>query len=98
MYNGLDLTNRRGKPFCHKIKCRVSKDLNQAYGGLFCNKHLLEIADIRCRLEQVKYIESKTPQDWLNEIKIRQEEMLFRKIMEPGHMNYLLDLEKLYLN
>ena len=97
LFRGLDLHNRKGKPFCHKVNCRVTINLIIAYGGLFCPKHYQQIYDIRTRLDYIKSIENKTDDQWRHEIYIRREEMLFRKRMEEGHMHYLLQLEQKYL-
>jgi chaperonin cofactor prefoldin len=85
-----DLRNQNGDLLCHGVKCRRHTKLNEQFGGLFCNKCLEKIKAIR-----EKILHDTTSFEKLkNEIEARREEVLFRKVMEPGHMHYLLTLEK----
>ena len=85
-----DLINRNGDLLCHGVKCRRHKMLREGFGGLFCDKCLRKINAISEKiLHDVSTVEKLRA-----EIEARREYALFRKIMDPFYMNYLLELEK----
>ena len=79
-----DIFNINGDPICHAVGCRKrgwKKGLLTAYGGLFCRKHVEQLSVIRYKIKHAP--------DRQSEIDARNEEMLFRKTFEPGHVHYI---------
>jgi hypothetical protein len=78
--------NKNGDLMCGAIGCRKHKRLHFAYRGAFCDKHLLELSKIRKLIKSAETIE--------DEIKYRNQEMLFRKTFDEGHVMYIRKMER----
>lgn len=83
-----DLVNIKGEQLCHATACHNKYHLNSAYNGLFCDKHLVILSGIRKRLNQAKYFNNKSM-----EIRERENEIRFRKIMDDGHVYYFYKIQ-----
>lgn len=88
----LDLFNINGAPLCHAFGCRKHKKLIKYRNGLFCLKHTQQLDQIRSCLSYYKSLEHKTSEEIQGEIYFRDMELMFRKIMCPKHMRYILRL------
>ena len=88
MVNKYSLKNKNGDNMCQKVGCRKHKNLINIFNGLFCNEHTRELSEIRNKL-----LYSKVVGDRYLEDTTRQQEIGFRKLMEPGHMYYKLKVE-----
>lgn len=75
-------------PLCHANGCCKSTNLNEQFNGLFCVKHAYTLAGIRSRLTKAKY-----SNDLQTELKERENEINFRKILDPGHLYYYQSLK-----
>jgi hypothetical protein len=84
-----DLVNKDGDALCHAVSCRKHKKLTHSHGGLFCKDHLKKIDEIRERILH----KTSTEEQLKAEVAARRDEALFRKFMDPAHMDYLYRLE-----
>lgn len=74
---------------CHANGCDKSTNLSIQFHGLFCIKHAYALAGIRSRLTKAKY-----SNDTQSELKERENEINFRKILDPGHIYYYQSLKR----
>lgn len=81
-----DLHNKNGAKLCNAVGCRKHKQLISIYKGLFCAEHIGELSIIR---ENIKNTYNTNI-----ELKYREEELLFRKVVDKGHMQCVLNLYK----
>ncbi len=80
----LDLVNRNGAKLCEYFGCRKHTTLSNKFGGLFCKKHVKELAILRsCKGKE----SSKQHQ-----IEWRVQEQLSRKIQCPKHWYYVITI------
>lgn len=84
--NKLDLVNKNGAPICHHFGCRKHTKLIYANNGLFCQKHYIELQYLR---DNIKHANDKN-----TEVYFREEEMLFRKRFDSGHVYYINKLNR----
>jgi hypothetical protein len=84
-----DVVNKRGQQLCHAMCCRKYKHLEERFGGKFCPKHILELQQIRDGLWK-----AKNSGNVVDELYFRQEEIVFRKLADAGHMYFQRNLEK----
>jgi hypothetical protein len=84
----MDRYDKRGNERCHAIGCCKNKNLQELFGGKFCERHVQQLSAIRCRLKYAKCSGNK-----LLEILCRQEEIELRKFCDAGHMMYQRMLE-----
>jgi hypothetical protein len=87
-YN-MDRYDKRGNERCHAVGCCKNKNLQDLFGGKFCENHVNQLSIIRNRLKYAKCSGNK-----LLEILCRQEEIELRKFCDPGHMLYQRHLER----
>lgn len=85
--NRFDTHNRNGEKICDSVGCRKHKRLTSVHGGFFCKIHRRELDEIRMNIQ---FFKSRLIR---HEIEWRTREFLFRKTLDPGHMDYLLYLE-----
>jgi len=81
-----DLHNKNGAKLCDAVGCRKHKKLISMYKGLFCAEHIDELIIIRNNI--------KNTYNTNVELKYREEELLFRKVVDKGHMQCVLNLYK----
>ena len=84
-----DTINKRGQLLCHAMGCRKYKHLEEKFGGKFCPKHIAELQQIRNCLCKAKHSGNV-----VDELYYRQEEIIFRKLADAGHMHFQRNLEK----
>jgi hypothetical protein len=90
--NGFEKYDKKGRERCHAMCCFKIKNLQEVFGGKFCEKHVEQLGEIRKRLNYAKKKDNK-----FLEILCRQEEIEIRKFAEVGHMMFQRNLEKNYL-
>lgn len=87
------LFNNDGVRLCGHIGCDVSKKLRPVYGDLFCESHILEHSELYSRLLLFKQM---TPQKRLKyrrqEINVRMSDVLMRKNITDGHVQFVFNL------
>lgn len=88
MTSKADKVNKNGDALCERYGCRKHKNLEYFARGMFCKKHLQELACIRALLSQ-----AKVERNVLAEILYRQHEIEFRKTPCPRHIDYLVHLQ-----
>lgn len=84
-----DFFNRRGVELCHAVGCRKHKKLLKIFQGKFCYNHARLLQIIRDALNKAKLARNLSL-----ELHHRQEEMLFRKRIDGGHVTAILNLSK----
>jgi hypothetical protein len=89
---GFEQYDKKGRERCHAICCFKIKNLQEVFGGKFCEKHVHELSEIRKRLSY-----AKRKNNIVLEILSRQDEIEMRKFAESGHMFFQRKLEKEYL-
>lgn len=75
----LILFDNCNRELCHAYGCKTYKNLTKFAGGLFCEVHKVQLLEIRSKINH---------QDTPKEFEARKEEVLFRKIFDPGHVKY----------
>lgn len=80
----LDRYNQHGAPLCHAFGCRKHKRLTPAHNGLWCHKHKQELGTLRAQIVECKQGPA-TPA----EVRLREDELLFRKWIDEGHVHYI---------
>ncbi len=85
--NKIDLYTPSGTKLCDAYGCRKT-NLQPAYGGMFCPKHVYEYSQIRSRIDPHT--------GSFDEYQARIEELRFRKQWDFGHPQYAETLGKRY--
>ncbi len=82
--------NKNGDEMCHVFGCRKHKYIKNIFNGKFCKKHKQELSLIRNNILLAKKSKNIEIENFW-----RQEEIIFRKFHDPGHMYYKLKVEDL---
>jgi len=81
IYAKIEKFNKNGDEMCHTFGCRKHKKLKYVFKGMFCHEHSKKLETIRNNI-----ILAKKEYDIVSEDEWRQEELLFRKFQDKGHM------------
>lgn len=96
-YPGCDLrqsANQNGATMCYTNECRKHANLNCRCGGHFCGRHVVELEEVRERIDSIKLIPPPERTAWVIhcELNARVREKEFRGGTDVIHQQIIDDL------